>query len=85
MTAPPGWERRSRQFTLPSVAGQIGDRPAMFRFRRGRSYHVNTTVHYDRRQVSKPGVVSVAALMNLAPATRQTGRSDHTRRLVRGW
>ena len=37
MAAPPGWTRRPRQFTLPSVAGQIKDRPAVFRFRRGKA------------------------------------------------
>ena len=36
MAAPPGWTGRPRQFTLPSVAGQIEGRPAMFRFRRGK-------------------------------------------------
>ena len=37
IAAPPGWTRRPRQFTLPSVAGQIKGRPAMFRFRRGKA------------------------------------------------
>ena len=42
----------------------------------GRSYHVNTTVHYDSRRVAKPGVVSVTALMILPPRRdRQSART----------
>ena len=53
MAAPPGWTRRPGQFTLPSVAGQIDGRPAMFRFRQGKattSTSRSTTVDVGRRE-----------------------------------
>ena len=37
------------------------------------SYHMSITVNYDRRQVAKPGVVSVAALMILPPRRGRQG------------
>ena len=57
MAAPPGWTRRPRQFTLPSVAGQIKGRPAMFRFRRGKattSASRSTTIAGGSRSPDSP-------------------------------
>ena len=50
-----------------------------------RGCHINLTVNYERRQVAKPWVASVAVFMNPVPTMQHTGRTDHARSLVRGW
>lgn len=72
MAAPPGWTRRPRQFTLPSVAGQIDGRPAMFRFRRGK---VTTSALRSTRSLAgpKPWAASVAGPIILHPQCSRRG------------
>ena len=84
MAAPPGWTRRPRQFTLPSVAGQIKGRPAMFRFRRGKattSASRSTTIAGGSRSPDSPPL----PYHESCPRDAAYGRSDHARSLVRGW